>query len=198
MLSVQAARMASASSLLFIKRPLPPLYRLRGLADVGCKASSAAASRTSALAVNAQNLDPKTATLRLPKGGGSLVFSAPLSTNAVDDFFDEDDRDPASLADAQPHTPQYREAWMANLGRDDSNAWLTGPRRELDWYTGKAPLAHSCPGTYRRGHRRAAGGVFPVVLTLFCCRRRYSHRLRPLFAATKSEQCNPRGSLAVF
>lgn len=39
-----------------------------------------------------------------------------------------------------------QEAWMINLGRDNDNEWLTGPREE-EWFTGVHPL--DCPGTYQ-------------------------------------------------
>ena len=38
----------------------------------------------------------------------------------------------------------HEEAWMANLGRDDNNEWLLGPRDADNWFTGLKPTA--CPG----------------------------------------------------
>lgn len=38
---------------------------------------------------------------------------------------------------------------MINLGRDDNNAWLTGPRNVDEWYTGLKPSA--CPGVDDKG-----------------------------------------------
>ena len=38
----------------------------------------------------------------------------------------------------------HEEAWMVNLGRDDNNEWLLGPRDPDDWFTGLKPT--SCPG----------------------------------------------------
>jgi hypothetical protein len=36
-------------------------------------------------------------------------------------------------------------AWMVNLGRNNDNEWLTGPRGQ-EWFTGTHPL--ECPGMY--------------------------------------------------
>ena len=38
----------------------------------------------------------------------------------------------------------YEEPWMINLGRGNDNAWLMGPRKDEEWFTGLAP--RSCPG----------------------------------------------------
>jgi hypothetical protein len=38
----------------------------------------------------------------------------------------------------------HEEAWMVNLGRDDCNEWLLGPRDADDWFTGLKPSI--CPG----------------------------------------------------
>ena len=43
----------------------------------------------------------------------------------------------------------HEEAWMVNLGRDDNNEWLLGPRDADDWFTGLKPSI--CPGTDQQG-----------------------------------------------
>lgn len=43
----------------------------------------------------------------------------------------------------------HEEAWMVNLGRDDNNEWLLGPRDADEWFTGKKPSI--CPGTDAQG-----------------------------------------------
>lgn len=47
----------------------------------------------------------------------------------------------------------HEEAWMINLGRDDNNAWLTGPRGSDEWFTGKQPSI--CPGADSKGKIRS-------------------------------------------
>eukprot|EP00934_Nitzschia_sp_Nitz4_P006520 Nitzschia sp. Nitz4//scaffold25_size161228//36694//39737//NITZ4_002420-RA/size161228-augustus-gene-0.124-mRNA-1//-1//CDS//3329544556//6510//frame0 len=42
----------------------------------------------------------------------------------------------------------HEEVWMVNLGRDDSNEWLTGARQD-EWFTGLKPT--QCPGTDVKG-----------------------------------------------
>ena len=37
------------------------------------------------------------------------------------------------------------ESWRINLGRGNDNAWLMGPRKDKDWFTGIAPN-QNCPG----------------------------------------------------
>ena len=40
---------------------------------------------------------------------------------------------------------EQQEPWMINLGRGSDNAWLMGPRKPREWFTGVAPVDH-CPG----------------------------------------------------
>lgn len=47
----------------------------------------------------------------------------------------------------------HEEAWMINLGRDDNNTWLTGPRDSDEWFTGKQPSI--CPGADSKGKIRS-------------------------------------------
>lgn len=64
------------------------------------------------------------------------------------DYEDEDDSNRshghAEAAKARS-TFSHEEAWMINLGRDDSNEWLTGTRDADEWFTGLKPSI--CPGT---------------------------------------------------
>lgn len=43
-------------------------------------------------------------------------------------------------------TFSHEEAWMVNLGRDDNNEWLLGPRDPDEWFTGAKPTR--CPGKH--------------------------------------------------
>jgi hypothetical protein len=59
----------------------------------------------------------------------------------------------AAMARSKNATFSHEEAWMINLGRDDNNAWLTGPRNEGEWYTGRKPSI--CPGVDVDGNIRS-------------------------------------------
>ena len=45
---------------------------------------------------------------------------------------------------SSPSLLAQQEAWMINLGRDDNDQWLTGPRDPNEWFTGVQPS--ECPG----------------------------------------------------
>jgi hypothetical protein len=59
----------------------------------------------------------------------------------------------AAAARSKNPTFSHEEAWMINLGRDDNNAWLTGPRNAGEWYTGRRPSI--CPGVDVDGNIRS-------------------------------------------
>ncbi|KAL3905288.1 MAG: hypothetical protein SGILL_009738, partial [Bacillariaceae sp.] len=83
----------------------------------------------------------------------------------------------------------HEEAWMINLGRNNDNEWLTGPRNADEWYTGLKPSI--CPGADAKGNirslplprldavtREAAKNYFDNSWTLY----------ETLFAGLKSEE----------
>lgn len=43
----------------------------------------------------------------------------------------------------------HEESWTINLGRNDNNEWLTGPRDADEWFTGRQP--NICPGADSKG-----------------------------------------------
>ena len=94
-------------------------------------ASSASAAAAAAMTISTR-----------AKSSGAAVASA-LE-------YDGDDDDTA--------TPYYdertrQESWMVNLNRGDDNTWLTGPRTDNEWYTGKSPK--HCPGVDSKGILRS-------------------------------------------
>jgi hypothetical protein len=64
----------------------------------------------------------------------------------------DDSEDEAELDRSLGHTEGAKarsvfsreEAWMINLGREDNNEWLLGPRDADEWFTGLKPTI--CPG----------------------------------------------------
>jgi hypothetical protein len=58
-----------------------------------------------------------------------------------------------AMARTNSATFSHEEAWMINLGRDNNNTWLTGPRNVDEWYTGLKPSI--CPGVDAKGNIRS-------------------------------------------
>jgi hypothetical protein len=78
--------------------------------------------------------------------------------------YDSDDSDDAPTTAATPYAGHaqaakaravmsHEEAWMINLGRDNDNEWLKGPRNADEWYTGLKPSL--CPGVDAKGNIRS-------------------------------------------
>jgi hypothetical protein len=161
MLSVQAARMASASRLLFIKRPHSCIHSL-SLADTATKVMMIK-NMMPAMMVSSTKIvliQSRTTGTKLIKGitgwcGGKSNYSffSTQSADALDDDDDDDDDDDPyevstmTIKHQQAQPRAHYEVWMINLERDNSDQWLRGPRPEQEWYTGKAPTLHHCPGT---------------------------------------------------
>ena len=70
--------------------------------------------------------------------------SAAAASSVLEDYDEDTTTTYESTADTSSGRT-HQEAWMVNLNRGD-NDWLTGPRIESQWYTGKAPSNINCPG----------------------------------------------------
>ena len=57
----------------------------------------------------------------------------------------------SSSSSSSPSLLAQQEAWMINLGRDDNDQWLTGPRDPNEWFTGVQPS--DCPGVEKVSHK---------------------------------------------
>jgi hypothetical protein len=76
---------------------------------------------------------------------------------SYDDSEDEEELD-RSLGRAEAAKARsvfsHEESWMINLGREDNNEWLLGPRDADEWFTGLKPSI--CPGKeYQRFKSRS-------------------------------------------
>ena len=134
---MQAARMGSVSTT---------------LRRIGCRNAKYFSSSTSTgidpevvnkIKISATHKKKQTTALR--RNNSSLA-------SAVNDWTDDESsmNSPAAAFVLQQQQQKAdpvstKEAWMVNLGRNDDNAWLTGPRNEQEWFTGVPPS--QCPGT---------------------------------------------------
>ena len=79
----------------------------------------------------------------------TISTRAKSSGAAVASALEYDDDDTATPYDERTR----QESWMVNLNRGDDNTWLTGPRTDNEWYTGKSPK--HCPGVDSKGILRS-------------------------------------------
>ena len=86
--------------------------------------------------------------------GGSRSWKSTMASIDYDDDDGDEESDidknnrarghaEAATARASSHL-SHDESWMINLGRDDDNEWLLGPRDPDVWFTGMKPTI--CPG----------------------------------------------------
>jgi hypothetical protein len=72
--------------------------------------------------------------------------AAALADDGYDDFLKDHSSGHASAAAMKARGSlgkSHEEAWMINLGRENENEWLLGPRPQ-EWFTGLPPS--KCPG----------------------------------------------------
>jgi hypothetical protein len=131
MLSPSAARMGCVSTKLLHTRETRRLF------------SVAAGRRSVLLRSGAPNY--KTWHTR-----AALVSDVARWKSTLAPYSDSDDEDMFDRSYGHAEAAKVRsafareEAWMVNLGRDDNNEWLIGPRDPDEWFTGLKPS--SCPG----------------------------------------------------
>lgn len=130
MLSTTAARMGSVHT------------TLRHIGRTSSRRFSVAAGRRETLL--------RTSKSQLSYARAALASDVLRWKSTVASFRDSDDEEDLNRSHGHAEAAKARsafsheEAWMVNLGRDDSNEWLLGPRDADDWFTGLKPSI--CPG----------------------------------------------------